>query len=116
MTWTLEVLELAPKPGTIHWAEMNRKKKKWTTQLHYLALEAGCPQVRERQRRKVRVERHHAGVEMDKDNLSACLKVPLDALQRCNLIWTDSPKYIDLDPVDVPGQPRGKTVITLEDA
>lgn len=112
--WSFDIPSLAPKPGTLHWAAMNKQKKSWAQHCYLKAMTEGCPTIKERERRSVRIERWHAGPAMDVDNLHACLKVPLDALQRANLIWTDSPKYLDLEVVDVPGQSgKGFTRIVL---
>lgn len=97
-----------------HWRVAYREKKLWRTEIHY-ALKAamkGRPVNPAPARARVTIERY--GRALDPDNFVGGLKAVLDSLREEGLILNDTPKALELVPMQFPGAPR--TVITVEEA
>jgi len=111
--FTIAVPVLYPKPEKLHWAKLARLKKDAETELWYSFVQTGILRAKPGERRSVRITRNHKGRAMDRDNLWATAKVPLDALVRVGLLSDDSPAYCDLSMFDAPGASLSETLITI---
>ena len=86
----------------MHWAKRAKYNKHWQllvrSQIPYIADK---PNVR----KKVSISQMRKRL-LDPDNLVASVKPILDAIVKCNLVYDDSPEWIELECMQQQGKPQ----------
>ncbi len=90
----LIIQDVPPSPNRVlgkHWSTKAGEKDKWILLVRSLIL----PGRAQQERKQVLITLCHSR-RYDVDNAYAAVKPLVDALKHWNIIWDDSPKWIDL--------------------
>jgi hypothetical protein len=111
----LTIPAVPPSPNRVlgkHWSTKAGEKDKWI-----LLVRSQILPGRALQKRKLVVIALAHSREYDKDNAYAAVKPIVDALKHWNLIWDDSPEWLDLIVVQKKCKRKdAHTIIELEAA